>query len=71
MKIYDLINGSPYPLSSSHSKVTGSNEEGARTPENDRSPVELSHNGNLLAWSPIVMSSKQLQQSWLEPHRFY
>lgn len=43
----------------------------ARTPENDRSPEELSYNGDLLAWNPIVMSSIQLKQSWFEAHSFF
>lgn len=56
MKIYDLINGGPYSLSSRRNKVTGG-ESGVRgglddTPHptgNDRSPVELSHSGGLSA----------------------
>lgn len=47
-------------------RLRASNEEGARTTENDRSPDELSYNGFLLAWSPIEMSSKQLKQSWFQ-----
>lgn len=61
--MYDLINGG---LSSRHWRVSGRKEEGAQTHENDRSPEELSYNGDLLALSPFVMSWKQLKQSWFE-----
>ena len=55
--MHDLINGSLYWLSIRHSKVTGDVGGGGLHTRKKRA---FDYNGYLLAWSSVLMSSKQL-----------